>query len=298
MMVSAEWGVDQMDPVKKQLNLLWPAIAAVLCVIAAGLPKDWLKAIGPLIKPVSQMPYLSFLDSLYKEDGGDPGLLRIALLIAALVLIVTVGLRDYSSFFPHRFKIRVYFDDAGLFKTLAEYNKRELALLNLADNWQPVRDAYLNDLNQRLAEAKEPFRFDRARTYGGGDGVIVGKMEHWGIQKYKIAEGHGNLEFVNDEPRDQRTTLDTGYNLRDTPANSLAVRLIDIYRMKPLIIMPEFNQEIKRTMGSAKEIDHVLCTATKITFMPYVDIGTTIYLFKQEDGRRVPIGYAIYEPSD
>jgi len=286
-----------MDSVYQEMNLLLPAIGAVLCAVAAVLPAGMLRAVGPLIKAASKLPYLSWLEILHKGGRSKLGLLRLAFGIAALTSFLFVGGRDYSSFFPHRFKIRVYFDDAELLKALGEFNKEELASLNLKGNWQTTRGMYFRDLNQRLDKAKEAFRFYPTKTYGGGDGVIVGQMAHWGIQKYRIVEGHGNLVFANDDTRGEATTLVTAYELRDTPENFITVGFLDIYRMKPLVIMPEFNQVIKRTMGSQKEIDHVLCTATKIKFMPYVDIGTTIYLFKQDDGRRVPIGYAIYEPS-
>lgn len=289
-----------MDPILKTGKLIWPAMVGILCAAIAALPEQWmvLLPIGPVLKALSKWPTLSWVELVYSDGQTNLTHVRIILATSAFALIVYLGIRDYSRFFPQRFNIKVYFDDDGIVKALQEFDTSEISKLNLVNDWKSSKIKYFENLNARLSEASFSFRFRHVdgSTSGSGHGTLKARLlDRWGVQKYKIMDGHGQLTFVNIAPRSGTTQLFTGYKLLDSRANDLKVALSDIYTMKPIILMPEFKQVIHRT-AEAEEFDHILCTATKIRFLPIIDLGTTIYMFKQDDGLRVPIGYAIYEP--
>jgi hypothetical protein len=297
----AEARGKRMDPVLKQGKLVWPGLAGLLCIVLAILPDRWTASlpIQPLVQALSKVPSISWLELIYDDGRMEYALLRIALSISAVILLVYAGIRDYSAFFPQRFKIKVYFDNEGLTEVLQGFDSRQLAKLNLCKDWQAAKETYFTNLNSKLANAGFAFRFSSldGSTSGNGKGEIKGRLvARWGLQKYKIVDGSGDMMFVTPVSNKDPLQLITKYKLSDSRANELEVALLDIYRMRPIVIMPEFIQMIHRTAEAKGEFDHVLCTATRITFLPIIDIGTTVYLQKQADGTRVPIGYAIYEP--
>ena len=291
-----------MDPVlAKQGKLVWPALVGLLCVAVAVLPDRWIASlsIGQLLHALSKWPAISWLELLYHDGQTEYVLIRIALGVSAALLFIYLGIRDYSRFFPQRFNVKVYFDNDGVTEALQTFDSREIVKLNLLKDWKAAKEAYFNNLNSKLAEAGFSFRFSDANgsTSGGGTGILKARLvERWGLQKYKILEGSGDLLFVTPVSNKEPLQLITKYKLSNSRANDFEVPLSDVYRMKPIVIMPEFNQVIHRTADAKGEFDHVLCTATKIKFLPVIDIGKTIYLLKQPDGVRVPIGYCIYEP--
>jgi len=85
--------------------------------------------------------------------------------------------------------------------------------------------------------------------------------------------------------------------LRASPANTIDLGLLDIYLMRPLIITPAFDQRVALNATEVPFRDHTLVTATRLRFLPMIEIGTTVYFYEQADGTRLPVGYAIYTPT-
>jgi hypothetical protein len=290
-----------MDAIVKQFKLISPALLAVICLLGAALPTEWLASlpIASWIKMLGELQALSFVGwILPDEQHSNIGLVRIVLVFVAGVLLASLAVRDYSQFFPQRFNVKVFFDEEGIDKTLRQFTDDEATSLRLASDWQTARRKYFQDMNARLAAKQLSFRFqiDDGLTNGSGVGELKGRLlDRWGFQKYRLSEGGGRLTFATTVAGGRPTQLFTSYSLLDTNLNEIEVSLADIYLLRPIVIMPEFKQMIYLT-AEEELVDHILATATKIKFAPFVDIGWTLYLYKQSDGWRVPIGYAIYDP--
>jgi hypothetical protein len=291
-----------MDPVVKLGRLVWPALVSLLCIALALLPGNWIASvpIEPLLKTLSKWPALSWLELVHHDGQTNYIPVRLALGVSAVFFLVYLGVRDYSQLFPQRFNVKVYFDNDGVTEALQNFDSREIATLNLPKDWKAAKEEYFDNLNSKLADAGFSFRFSHldGSTSGSGTGIVVKAhlVERWGLQKYKISEGSGELTFVTPVPNKEPIQLTTKYKLSDSRANHFEVSLFDIYMMKPIVIMPEFKQMIHRTAEAKGEFDHILRTVTKIKFLPVLDIGTTIYMLKLADRAHIPIGYAVYEP--
>jgi hypothetical protein len=288
-----------MDSAIKQLKLVWPGLVGLACFAVACLfPDEWIASLPlhAILKVIGKLPGMSWLEWLYPEGQVQVTPFRIGLVAASVVCAVGVAFRDYSEFFPKRFGITVYFDNQGIQDVLNKYSSKELKRLNLMTAWEPEKEAYFKRLNQKLESGGFNFRFSNGYppTLGSGQGTLAGeKVKRWGFQKYKIVEGSGNLSF---ETRAQPLHLRTTYELADSRGNDVEAGMLDVFLMRPMMIMPEFHQVFHRTIEAQDEFDHILVTATKIKFLPIIDLGSTLYLYPQENGFRIPIGYAVYGP--
>jgi len=193
--------------------------------------------------------------------------------------------------------MEVFFDNEGLEKSLNQFTEQELIDLRVKNNWHQDKREYFTTLNKELEKRGYSFRFDEnnGTFYGKGETYFeVKKVNEW--QKYIIEKAEGSLIYTLETPEEKIETLVSNFQLLETESNHIKGSLSDIYLHFTKILHPEFKQ-IVRLSPTEEFYHHNLVAATKIRFFPIVDIGRTIYLFREEtENKLIPIGYAIYIP--
>ena len=279
-----------------ELLLIWPGLLALILLAAVVMPKPFFKEVIKWIDAAFNFLKLAGVwDQVPPVAKRNP---RLFFLVLAILFIICIPFRNYAGFFPQDFTIDVFFDETGISNVLKEFTGEELKQLNLDANWPSSRKTYFNRLDQELK--KRGFNFE----FGKPDGIILGAgkgniraipIDGWAFQTYSIVEAGGAITLSRNEPPAEPLRLFTFYTLRPSGANQIALNITDIYLMTPLVIMPEFDQSVYLN-PTQPYTEHVLIAATKLRFLPIIQLGRTLYLYTQSDGSRIPVGYAIYKP--
>lgn len=268
------------------LLLVWPILLAIVIIILMFLPTKTLGLLGA--------PRISILDFVIFERFIPIAFYRIVFFVIALILILLPSFRDYSSFFPRKFKMDVFYDDLGVAETIESLSESERRSLRLAEDWSKRKLAYFSQINSELAASEVPFQFSTKYgiTSSIGETTFEVKMVDLGIQTYQIDEAQGSLRHSTIMDDNTVRTIFSEFQLLSTASRFVRVRLEDIYSFHSAIIRPEFRQVFR--VSPAKELfHHSLTVATRVYLLP-PDIGRSLYLIRSDDGLSFPIGYAVY----
>jgi hypothetical protein len=196
----------------------------------------------------------------------------------------------------------VYFDQKGIKRTLRVFSDRDLADLIPASDWEmrvPRYDAEvvagLNSLWLSRGTQNSPTldNMGRELLHAQGETLLSVHRVNWLL--YKISSGKGSLELLL-ESRDQPVfRFRSEFYLRDTADNYIRPRLIDLCRSPSIILRPEFKQVFQIEHGGADApFNHRVAAVTRIRLLPTPSFSDTVYLWRDYDGRTVPVAYAIY----
>lgn len=274
------------------LNLIYPFLFAIFLLLCLPFIKSTQD------NKITLSPFSLFSVDLHIKRKF---VINLIIVICALALLAFPAFRDYSSFFPSRYDMEVFFDEKGIENTLKDYTNNEIKSLNLNDKWRDERKEYLNGLTSDISIILgiDNF-FNNGTEYIHSEGsttFIVEKIEGW--QQYHIKEANGQLKHILDLPKSKEMkTFHSKFKLQSTSNNYIATTISDIYFSYTKILKPLFKQIASLTPGGDKTIyHHSLIALIKVRFFPICKIGNTIYLVKSKDEVTwVPIGYAIYKP--
>jgi hypothetical protein len=278
-----------MTEIWQLLNMIWPILAGVALIAFCFFSRNMLDRAITFQLPLFNIVLLSRQLTVW--------LIRLLLFACGIALMVFPIFRDYSTFFPQRIKIEVYFDDGGLSSTLVALTPNTIKALDMSDDWRGAKEAYFAALNADLKKENIPFQFppDMSTVHGIGRGAIKFRKISWGIQEYRVERANGNITLTVLLPGSStRSQLETAYDLLDTNSNFVTVSLRQMYWDHEIVVQPVFQQIIALSQGK-KLFHHTLTGVTRISILP-PKYQPTIYFARGQDGKSFPIGYAIYEP--
>lgn len=231
-------------------------------------------------------------------------IVRSLLLAVALSAAFASLATDFSGFFPTHLKMDVYFDRAGIRRTLATFTTDDLTEAGIPNNWEPYLSKYdeavtaslaeLGRMNPRRAMPNVP-TIGRSNIHGSGETSFV--VKRIGFFAYRLTESNGLLDFAVEEPRKPPTHFRTSFSLVETAGNHLRPSLRQIITAAPVLIEPEFKQILSIEDGALNApFDHIVVGLTKVFVLPFPEFSNTLYLWKLPDGTRTPVGYAVYYP--
>src|SRR5438477_559454 len=77
--------------------------------------------------------------------------IRTALLLGTVLWLATSFGTDFSSYFPSKLRMNVFYDEPGIEAALSEFTESEKTALGIASDWQARRREYYVRLKKPLA---------------------------------------------------------------------------------------------------------------------------------------------------
>lgn len=225
----------------------------------------------------------------------------IAAMVGFICFVFALGI-DFSKYFPRRLGMDVYFDPEGVTRTLRMFSAQELGDLAPAEDWKDRISKYdsevvagLNSLWAHRGTNNPPSLENMGRDllHAQGETTLVVQRIAWLL--YKVISGSGNLQLVL-ESRDRPVfRFRSEFYLRDTSDNYIRPRILQLARSPTVMLQPEFKQVFKIEQGGADApFDHRVAAVTKIRLLPTPSFSDALYLWRDHDGKTVPVAYAIY----
>ena len=211
---------------------------------------------------------------------------RISFLIAIFFLVIPITW-DYSQFLPARYRLVVSFDNEDIEHALEDFSNSEIKKLKIKHEWQSAKDNYLKTLENKVVELSQLTQFKFSDCHSTGE-TFCPSRKIKGLQKYSVQSSYGHLTHVLSLPNLPSYKFETKFKLihpvqinlsfSNIINNSLIIELP--YQQ---IAYPELTKEIHACD---------IIAVTKISFLPLIAVGNTLYLIDNKDGYRIPIGFA------
>jgi hypothetical protein len=208
---------------------------------------------------------------------------------------------DFSSFFPRRLKMDVFFDTQGISESIDAYPNSARQTLRVDQSWKDQLHRYDSVVKETLreillaegADVRSANALKRANLHAHGETTLV--VRRVSPLCYRICESDGHLEHRVDAPGVRSFAFRTEFALRPTAHDYIQIRIRDVLCGGHLL-RPEFKQVLRvHGFAGARAIDHVVVGATMIRVVPVPWIGRTVYFWRDgEHGKTVPIAYAVY----
>lgn len=228
--------------------------------------------------------------------------IRLVTAIVGISCFAFALLIDFSKYFPRRLGMDVYFDQKGIQRTLRVFSDRDLADLVPASDWEARVSRYdaevvagLNSLWVSRGTQDSPTLENMGRELLHAQGETVISVNRVKLLLYKVSSGKGSLELVL-ENRDRPVfRFRSEFYLRDTADNYLRPKFVDLFRSPNIMLRPEFKQVFQIEHGGADApFNHRVVAVTKIRLLPTPSFSDTVYLWRDDDEKTVPVAYAIY----
>lgn len=225
-------------------------------------------------------------------------ILRLTLIVLSFLCINYYLLMDYSSFFPDRLKMDVFYDAEGLNNNLEMFSEGELSELGCAKDGLKLSNVYYNELDEKLNEILKYDNF-----FSVSNGVVhshgetsfeVSKVS--GFQTYYLDESKGELSHYLEIPNKKKITFMSFFEKLPTSNDYFRPNLFNVIASGSYIMQPRFKQIIAENIKSEGVVfDHTLVGVTKIRFLPIPKIENTIYFYEISGKGLVPVAYAVYK---
>jgi hypothetical protein len=276
-------------------RLYWPLIGALLTIIAiVVVRKHTHETTAELLGELQINLGFVMLPVRFRRSWFVYGFLACATLWAMSFAIT----RDYSSFFPTRLKLEVFYDRPGIETTMAAMPGLDRIGIRLAKNWWVARTAYYSDLDREaVPELGGVGRFFvEAEKYvhsTGETSFVVKKSRGW--QNYHVEESSGEIVHTLEVPNQLPHKLLTSFEKLDTAADYLRPTFSDLVVRHYFIIRPRFKQYLNaRRLAGGQPFKATVVGVTTMRVFPLPDFSNTLYLADVPDVGFVPIAYAVY----
>jgi hypothetical protein len=133
----------------------------------------------------------------------------------------------------------------------------------------------------------------RDLLHAHGETILSVQRVSWLL--YKVVSGGGSLKLVL-ENRDRPVfRFRSEFYLRDTGDNYIRPSILELMRSPTVMLRPEFKQVFQIEHGGADApFDHRVAAVTKLRLLPTPSFSDTLYMWRDHDGKAVPVAYAIY----
>jgi hypothetical protein len=278
-------------------RLYWPFVGAVLAIVALLLTRRRLLLTGTDQIELSTLDiplgFVSLPVSL-KQSWFLYGFFTCA----AVWSLSFAFTRDYSSFFPSKLRMEVFYDRAGIESALARLGAQSSSPIALAKNWWIARDQYYSLLDREaatdLGNLKEFFANAEGSVHSIGEATFVAKKIS-GWQNYHIEESNGEVLHTLELPGQPARILLTSFQKLDTSHDYIRPTFTELVVRRTFVIHPRFKQYLsaQRTAASVPfKITVVGMTAVRV--FPLPEFSNTVYLADVPNLGLVPIAYTVY----
>jgi hypothetical protein len=281
-------------------RLYWPFLSAALIITAMLVARTRLRVTSEGTEPEAttfdvSLVFLS-LPVKVKRSLFVYGFCSCA----ALWSLSAAFTRDYSTFFPTRLRVEVFYDRVGIEATLSRLSAASGANIPVAKNWWSARSAYYAVLDREAAPSLGKVVGFFARADAGVHSLgettfVVKKIGGW--QNYHIEESDGEVLHTLEAPNEPTRTLLTSFQKLDTSSDYMRPTFSDLVVRRSIVMRPRFKQYLsaQRTAASVPfKISIVSMTAIRI--FPLPEFSSTLYFADVPRVGLVPIAYGVYVP--
>jgi len=211
----------------------------------------------------------------------------ILFLIAIVFLVIVPITRDYTQFISERYSLVVSYDTEDIERALEDFSDSELDKMKIKQGWQTDKDVMLNKLDSKVVEYSTitKFKFSACRSIGE---TFCPIKKIGGLQKYRIPKSNGFLIHSLSLPDSKPYSFETKFHL--IQPTKIKLNIFNIIKNSLIIELPY--RQIASPKLSKKIYPCEIIAVTKISFLPLIEVGNTLYLIENENGYRIPIGFA------
>lgn len=209
---------------------------------------------------------------------------------------------DFSSLFPTKLEMQVFYSPEKIQESFKIYNEDELKSRKIIyKDFEKYQNEYYQNMDNRLMQiVNDTFQigfFTKNKSDIHSEGhttFIVEKIN--GINNYYIKESKGELKHILAEARSDKFEFLSNFEKDKSPNDYIYPSTWDLLFKHEIILMPCFKENITELYSSNNsKFDHRLFGLTKIYTFPYPKFSNTIYLFEKPNVGLIPIGYAVYK---
>ena len=237
-----------------------------------------------------------------------PPFLNISIPITSRVLcrLILVGLSltcfyyylvfDFSSFFPSRYEMDVFYDEEGINNALSQFTEDELEEIGFSGYDKNIANSYYENIDKKINSLLNYQGFFTAK-----DGIVRshGKSnlevtKNSGFHKYHIKELEGEATHILERPNTGNKSVKSYFKLMPTSYDHFNPSFSDMFIKRRIILQPRFKQifaEDNRSDGIL--FDHVVVGLTRVVLFPVPVFNSAVYFYKASNGKFVPIAYAV-----
>jgi len=285
------------DDVLGTIRLYWPLLGMVAAVVAALVLRRRVKQADAEF-PTFELE-LGFIKLPIRVRRQV--LVYLFCALSVIFLLIKALTRDYSSFFPTKLHMNVYYDYDGIKGTITELHVSE-GELGIVRDWQHLRSIYYSTLDKELAAAQPdvPNFFDvgdDAVRSTGDTTFVVRKVSGW--QRYYIEAAEGELAHSMDWPDRPPIKVLTAFRKLDSNADHLKPSFTELVVDRSFIMRPRFRQYLSaQKLAEGKPFKVLVHGVTRVSLFPSPDFSNTLYLADVPKVGLIPIAYAVYSPTD
>ena len=266
-------------------KLYGPLALAIFCSIAARYfkpPAGW--------KFEIPIPYIDI-----KIPIESRVVVRILLIFAGFVSLSTYAVYDYSSLFPQRLVMQIFYDQPGITRSLQQFSGFQIPNVINRSQFEAGQRKYVKRLDEEVSKLLAVDAFFTApggHVHSSGESHTVVKQIQ-GLQNYFVAESEGELTHVLDLPNSQPIQFYTKNAKLDTGYDTLSFGITNAFR--GVLLQTEYKQMLVLSkVGTGVPYQELLLAVTKIKVFPWPEISNTVYFAEEPEGR-VPIAYAVFQ---
>ncbi len=237
-----------------------------------------------------------FLETEHQVTNSLTG--RVLLIGSALICLSYYLFVDFSNFFPQHLEMEVFYDQAGLKKSLEVFTPDELTAIGYHTENEQYCSRYYTALDLKLKEIlpyNEFFSLKGGQVHSNGETSFkVTKLS--GIHSYHILESKGQLLHIVERPQQKEIKFKSFFEKLPSASDYLRPAFSDIVIRRAIILSPRFKQilaEHNRSDGAL--FDHTLMGITKVYLFPLPKFSNTVNFCEFDDIGSVPISYTVYQ---
>jgi hypothetical protein len=183
----------------------------------------------------------------------------------------------------------VSYNNNDIKAALGELTKEEREKFNIEDIWVKKKDMIwkniVNNVANKINEKIDP-KYLQMAAINGHTYFSVKKV---GFLRYDLEEAYGNLDHELQLSEKKAIKVFSRFELKRK--ERFNITLSDIYFRRGIIVVGKF----KQYLYSQNELIYMLdvLAITKVSFLPSICVGETIYLYEDNDNKMIPLGVAV-----
>lgn len=219
-------------------------------------------------------------------------ILRALLIVLAFACAGAYVIDDYTTLFSKNLTMQVFYDQAGLRRSIASLSPLQIPRLVDLDKCGNCQQEYFAQFDKEVKAAfpNIPPFFTSGQVHSTGKSYTV-VQKTLGLQNYRVTQSGGILANELDLPNQSPITFQTKNEKQDTPDDYL--NLGNLGALRGVLLFTKYKQFLLPHGVDECGLNYkvALYAATKVSVFPWPDISNTVYLVEGKDGL-VPIAYA------
>jgi hypothetical protein len=272
--------------------LYGPLVLSALCIVVPCRPIKGARSVGTKLKPFGD-----FVE--FHVEITNVLLVRTILILGAIAFLSSYLFYDYSTFFPRDYQMEVFFDERGIFQSLAVFSSEEQQSLGIPSDWKKYQEQYFQQLDSQVQNSFG----NHAGFFNVRDGyvhsfgharVVPEKIGGW--QTYHVKLADGELTHVLEMPNRSPQQFFTKFERLPSGDDYIRLSFADLFFRHHILLRTQYKQVLVQNNLSQESVFKLtVIGVTKLTVFPRPQVSNTVYLADFGSAGHAPVAYAIYQ---